>query len=125
MNSRWRLGVSSAIPVVSSSSPPDSQGVGSASSEMCTQRTGVSRFVSPGDDPDVEVAENVADGQHSSARLSAAMRREASSRTGRRAASISSNCSGPAISGGENWITGSPRSSERQIRPRWNSSGLR
>ena len=35
---------------------------------------------------------------------------------------ISSNCSGPAISGGESWITGSPRSSARQISPRLNSS---
>ena len=44
--------------------------------------------------------------------------RDASSSTGRSTASISSNCSGPAMSGGENWITGSPRSSARQIRPR-------
>src|SRR3954451_20692542 len=47
MKSRWRLAVSSARPVVSSSSPPDSHGVGSSSSEMCTQRTGTSRFASP------------------------------------------------------------------------------
>ena len=46
------------------------------------------------------------------------MRRPASSSTGRSTASISANCSGPAISGGASWITGSPRSSERQIRPR-------
>ena len=37
-------------------------------------------------------------------------------------ASISANCSGPAISGGESWITGSPRSSARQISPRRYSS---
>src|SRR3954466_8949628 len=47
MNSRWHFGVSSASPVVSSSSPPDSHGVGSRSSEMWTQRTGTSRFASP------------------------------------------------------------------------------
>jgi len=35
------------MPVVSSNSPPDSQGVGSGSSVMWTQRTGVSRFASP------------------------------------------------------------------------------
>src|SRR5947208_695510 len=35
------------MPVVSSSSPPDSHGVGSGSSEMCTQRTGVSSCSSP------------------------------------------------------------------------------
>ena len=37
----------SCRPVVSSSSPPDSQGVGSASSEMCTQRTARSSPASP------------------------------------------------------------------------------
>ena len=51
--------------------------------------------------------------------------REASSSTGRSTASISSNCSGPAMSGGENWITGSPRSSARQMRPREYISALR
>src|SRR5215210_9545901 len=35
------------MPVVSSSSPPDSHGVGSGSSEMCTQRTGASAPSSP------------------------------------------------------------------------------
>src|SRR3954447_26065176 len=35
------------MPVVSSSSPPDRNGVGSASSEMWTQRTGTSRCASP------------------------------------------------------------------------------
>src|SRR3954454_20949674 len=35
------------MPVVSSSSPPDSHGVGSDSSEMCTQRTGASAVSSP------------------------------------------------------------------------------
>ena len=36
--------------------------------------------------------------------------------------SISSKCSGPAMSGGESWMTGSPRSSARQMSPRRNSS---
>src|SRR4029079_10610840 len=45
-------------------------------------------------------------------------RSQASSSTGRRTPTISSNCSVSAISGGESWITGSPRSSARQIRPR-------
>src|SRR4051812_46609083 len=35
------------MPVVSSSSPPDSHGVGSTSSEMCTQRTGFSAPAAP------------------------------------------------------------------------------
>src|SRR3954464_14064802 len=35
------------MPVVSSSSPPESHAVGSASSEMCTQRTGASAASSP------------------------------------------------------------------------------
>ena len=47
---------------------------------------------------------------------------QASERTSRRIASISSNCSVSAISGGESWITGSPRSSARQIRPRLKSA---
>ena len=38
---------------------------------------------------------------------------------------ISSNCSGPATSGGEIWTTGSPRSSARQIRPRSKRCGER
>ena len=47
-NSRWRsLACRAGCPVVSSSSPPDSQGVGSGSSEMCTQRTGASAPSSP------------------------------------------------------------------------------
>src|SRR5215210_2663573 len=44
---RWASGSSSPIPVVSSSSPPDSHGVGSSSSEMWTQRTAFSRPASP------------------------------------------------------------------------------
>src|SRR5690349_9381938 len=47
MYSRWSLGLLSAMPVVSSSSPPESHGVGSTSSEMWTQRTGMSRWPSP------------------------------------------------------------------------------
>src|SRR3954447_21848777 len=38
---------SSAMPVVSSNSPPDSHGVGSSSSEMCTHRTAFSSPASP------------------------------------------------------------------------------
>src|SRR5207237_5157765 len=45
-------------------------------------------------------------------------RSQASVRTSRRIAPTSSTCSVSAISGGESWITGSPRSSARQIRPR-------
>ena len=50
------------------------------------------------------------------------MRSYASLSTERRIASISSNCSSPAISGGASCTTGSPRSSARQIRPRLYSS---
>src|SRR5215212_1786178 len=39
-NRRWRAGELSWMLVVRSSSPPDSQGVGSSSSEMCTHRIG-------------------------------------------------------------------------------------
>src|ERR1700722_10982336 len=39
ISSRCALGVCSWIPVVSSSSPPFNQGVGSSSSVACTQRT--------------------------------------------------------------------------------------
>ena len=42
--------------------------------------------------------------------------------TGRSTLSISSNCSVSQISGGASWITGSPRSSARQISPRRKSS---
>ena len=45
--SRWVSGRSSWRPVVSSSSPPDSHGVGSTISEMCTQRTALSTPASP------------------------------------------------------------------------------
>ena len=106
-------GSASWIPVVSSSSPPDSHGVGSSSSVQCTQRTGASADASP--------AHSVSpDSASTSATVSISRcctRSHASVRTGRRTASISSNCCGPAISGGESWMTGSPRSSARQIRP--------
>src|SRR4051794_28343026 len=46
-HSRYAAGSSRPMPVVSNSSPPDSQGVGSASSEMCTQRMGASAASSP------------------------------------------------------------------------------
>src|SRR3954451_4326288 len=47
MNPPCFFGVSSGLPVVSPSSPPDSHGVGSISSVMCTQRTGASAASSP------------------------------------------------------------------------------
>ena len=43
---------------------------------------------------------------------------QASVSTARRTSWISSNCSVSEISGGASWITGSPRSSARQISPR-------
>ena len=46
------------------------------------------------------------------------IRSQASVRTERSTLSISSNSSVSAISGGDSWITGSPRSSARQISPR-------
>lgn len=46
----------------------------------------------------------------------------ASVSTDRRMPSISSNSGWPMISGGANWITGSPRSSARQYRPASNSA---
>jgi len=42
---------------------------------------------------------------------------QASVSTPRRIWAISWKCSGPQMSGGESWITGSPRSSVRQMRP--------
>ena len=126
-----RSGVSSCMPVVSSTSPPDSHGVGSSSSEMWTQRTGRSRPRSPASRRTSRSRSRSRDGQHLLERPSrlavgvptvdwpwTCIRSPASVSTGRRIASISSNCSGPAISGGDSWITGSPRSSARQIRPR-------
>ena len=123
-NFRCRAAVFRLMPVVSSSSPPDRNGVGSSSSEMWTQRIG---------------------------RSPARPRRRARGRTrrggcGRRAwfrgsgparrsysaapcprpprapiagpSPISWNCSLPQVSGGASWMTGSPRSSARQISPR-------
>ena len=49
----------------------------------------------------------------------------ASARTSPSTPVISSNSAGAAIRGGEIWITGSPRSSARQIRPRSKSRGER
>src|SRR4051795_8719986 len=46
-NASCSAGSVSCSPVVRRISPPESQGVGSVSSEMCTQRTGTSRFASP------------------------------------------------------------------------------
>src|SRR5262249_36939371 len=53
------------------------------------------------------------------------IRSQASSSTPPRIRTSSSNSASPATSGGEIWITGSPRSSARQIRPRSNSCGER
>ena len=50
----------------------------------------------------------------------ACIRSPASASTSPRIPTISSNSAWPATSGGEIWITGSPRSSARQIRPRSN-----
>ena len=65
-----------------------------------------------GDELQSELRQQVLDGQHR------ATRSLASVRTGRRIDSISANSSGPAISGGASWMTGSPRSSTRQMSPR-------
>ena len=46
------------------SSPPDSQGVGSGSSVMCTQRTGASRRVLAAEQLEPELVDEVANGQH-------------------------------------------------------------
>ena len=81
-----------------------------------------------GHDPDPRSLDHVPDGQHvrrGRCYPVSPMRRPASSSTGRRIASISANCSGPAIRGGESWMTGSPRSSARQISPRSYSSAER
>ena len=84
------------------------------------------RDLASGHDLEAKLGGEALDGEHHGERRGGwfaggarcPMRREASSRTGRRTSTISSNCSVSAISGGENWITGSPRSSVRQIRPR-------
>src|SRR4051794_29487978 len=44
---RCLAAVSSGMPVVSINSPPESHGVGSCSSEICTQRTGASALSAP------------------------------------------------------------------------------
>src|SRR5205814_6928679 len=51
-----------------------------------------------------------------------ASRDHASDKTSPRMPVISSNSALPAMSGGEIWTTGSPRSSARQISPRSNSA---
>ena len=101
------------MPVVSSSSPPDSHGVGSGSSEMCTQRTGASAPVLAGRELQAHLGDEAAYGEHQWRTI----RSQASVSTERSTVSISSNSSVSAISGGDSWITGSPRSSARQIRP--------
>ena len=86
---------SSWIPVVSSSSPPESHGVGSSSSEMWTQRISRSAPSSPAASSSPQPVERGSDREHpgsgTSSRSHAA--RAASVSTGRRIASISSNCS--------------------------------
>ena len=104
------------MPVVSISSPPESHGVGSSSSEMWTQRTGDSAALAPGDQVEAEFVEQALDGEHR--RAYRRTRCPASPSTSRSTSWISSNCSVSAISGGASWTTGSPRSSARQIRPR-------
>src|SRR6185312_2921256 len=66
---------------------------------------------------EAELGDQAFDGE-----LHDAIRSLASLSTGRSTATISSNCSGPAISGGDSCTIGSPRSSVRQISPRRNSS---
>ena len=88
---RTRAGASassSRMPVVSSSSPPDSHGVGSRELGDVHPAHGASRPASPATSADVEVADQVARGGAwpcSAGRSAAA--REASSSTGRRTAS--------------------------------------
>ena len=113
-------GPASCMPVVSSSSPPDSHGVGSASSR-CGPSGRAGPALLPRHEADVEVLDEVAEGKHVWPQRSASLR-DAASSAGRNAASISPKSPGPAISGGESWITGSPRSSARQISPRRNRS---
>src|ERR687895_1425148 len=67
---------------------------------------------------EAHLGDEAANGEHRSASQCLTILSQASASTERRAESISSNCSVSAISGGDNWTTGSPRSSARQIRPR-------
>jgi len=69
-----------------------------------------------GDELEVELVEQALDGKHPTAYRWT--RSQASVSTPCRTSWISSNCSVSAISGGASWITGSPRSSARQISPR-------
>ncbi len=116
MKARCLAALSSGMPVVSISSPPESHGVGSSSSEMWTQRTGASAALGARRELEVEFVEQALDGQHAAAYPRT--RFQASPSTACRTSWISSNCSLSAISGGASWTTGSPRSSARQIRPR-------
>ena len=73
--------------------------------------------VAPGGELEVELVEQALDGEHPAAYLPdplPGLGRAPSCST----SWISSNCSVSAISGGASWITGSPRSSARQISPR-------
>ena len=56
--------VSSGMPVVSISSPPESHGVGSSSSEMWTQRTGASAAAAPAASSRLELVDQALDGEH-------------------------------------------------------------
>ena len=71
--------VLSSIPVVSSSSPPDSHGVGSCSSEMCTQRTGRSTAASPVSRRTSRPLQQFTNGEHPSSRSRPSARGVASS----------------------------------------------
>src|SRR5260221_498802 len=70
----------------------------------------------PGGKVEAEFVEQALDGEHRGAYLRT--RSQASVSTPRSTSCISSNCSLSAVSGGASWITGSPRSSARQIKPR-------
>ena len=104
--------------MVSISSPPESHGVGSSSSEMWTQRTGAAAASRAGREVEVELVEQALDGEHRQLAYRRTTCSQASVSTPRSTSWISSNCSVSAISGGASWTTGSPRSSARQISPR-------
>ena len=107
---------------VSSSSPPDSHGAGSSSSETWTQRIGAPAARSPATSSSSSVpTRSLTLSSRRSGRTHRLALAGLSARA-ERSRSISSNCSLSAISGGASWITGSPRSSARQISPRANSA---
>ncbi len=122
----------SGCPVVSSSSPPRSHGVGSSSSLVCTQRTGCvqppapacsvrsSPVSSPGcrrRSASVPSVPRWLAANDLAVAGACASPTQASSSTVSSTRGCSSRSSRVAISGGDSWITGSPRSSARQISP--------